>query len=1727
MKPKFQRSRLLALPLMITLAGAHAQAASSISLNFNSGAGTVTTAAKISGALPIAGNLWNNISGGSSSVGSLKDNTGTATTAGVTWAVSSIWQSASGGATATSENGNLTRGYLDDGGSGWSATITNNPYLLSNIYLIHGTDQTQGTAVMSAVSVNGTFYKGNGAGGTVLASGISDSWAAASFSTADTLIESTNYLKVLNQGAVALAGFSSSPGRSALAGLQIENAYTGTLAYWDISGTTAGAGGTTPSGNWADANWSTDPSGTVATGAWSAGNAAVFAAGADATGAYTVTLAETQSADAIWAQENAALTFTGGTLNLGSTGLLRADGTSSIVMASVLTGTDVKTSGVITLSNTNSYTGATGVSSGSLTVTGGSAIPNSSAVTLGGTLILGASETIGTLSGSGNITLAANTLTLGGATSTAYAGVISGSGGLAKQGAGTQGLSSQSTYTGGTTVNGGILDLTAGGGAAGSIRGTATVNTGGTLRLSTGDATGYAGGASSLSTINLSGGTLNVNTISNQTLGSATINMTAGSITGITGSNLDFFNGGSALNTLASATSSTISLPTLNLRQDNTVFNIADGDAANDLLISATIGNGAQGLHAMTKTGAGTMKLTALNIFTGNTTINAGVLDLTAGGLYASGYNGSAVVTVNTGGTLKLNSFGYSATASLGQLSAYGARRVLNGGTMEVTSGAESVGNNFNASTNGGVFRYHPADPASTLTLEGSPNSNIAIAGALILQADGTIVIGETIEGAGSLTKTGAQSLTLSGVSTYTGSTSINSGGLTISGSGQLGGGSYAGAITNAGTLAFNSEANQTLSGIISGAGPLSKSSAGRLTLSGVNTYTGTTSVSGGTLAVDGELAAASPVTVTAGGTLQGTGIVHGDITVADGGAVTGGNGTTGTLAVGSLTLDSAATISIGTLDNYTDVAALESYGNFTTIGGSGSITLNLPTATAVEGTYHLISSANTLPDTAAFVLGTAPALGSRQTGSLVIHGGFVDYAVSGINPSWTGALSGEWTSSALAWPKNWITNVGTDFMDGDVVTFDDTASGTTAITLDSTVAPASVFFANSSLDYSVSGTGSIAGATTTLIKSGPASLTLNTANTYGGGTVLDGGSLILGNAAALSDGPLALVNGSLGGTGTISGAVSGGALALNSAAGTITLSGVNTFTGATTIAAGTLAIGGAGQLGSGSYAAAITDNGSLAYNSSATQTLGGVISGSGSLVKNGAGTLTLAASESFAGAVQVDGGTLELSSPDYIRAFSPTTSITVNAGATLVINSVNVLQGQTTVFTPVTVNGGTITLNAYHNHFGPLTLNGGTINGIYAGGYDGQYSTIDYGVTVGGSATSTLTGTGASGYSVNSGNPFAVAATGDPSGNDLVVAAPLLGSSPLVKNGTGKMLLTAVNTLTGATMINEGTVETSGAGQLGSGTYAAAIAIANSATLAINSTANQTLAGVISGNGTLIKGNSGLLTLTGANTCTGNTVVNAGTLTLASGAQLAFAIGATSGTTNSISGAGTLVIDGNFAIDTTAAAALTSGTWTLENVASLSGAYGATFTVVGFVDAGSDKWTKTEGAKVWTFDEATGVLTLASSATFTSWMDSFTFAPGANTTPTGDPDGDGLSNAAEMVLGGNPASGMDAALAPTLERVTTDLGAGSVDYILFTFRRSNLSVAAAVSSNVQFGSDLSGWTTAVDGEAGVKILVDADFSFVPASPDTARVRVYIPRGTNTKLFARLDIAVP
>ena len=85
----------------------------------------------------------------------------------------------------------------------------------------------------------------------------------------------------------------------------------------------------------------------------------------------------------------------------------------------------------------------------------------------------------------------------------------------------------------------------------------------------------------------------------------------------------------------------------------------------------------------------------------------------------------------------------------------------------------------------------------------------------------------------------------------------------------------------------------------------------------------------------------------------------------------------------------------------------------------------------------------------------------------------------------------------------------------------------------------------------------------------------------------------------------------------------------IKSGTGTLFLQTTNTFSGSTTINAGTLKISGTGQLNSGVYAGTITDNGILDYASSASQTLSAAVTGTGGLTVDN-GSMTLSATEAY-----------------------------------------------------------------------------------------------------------------------------------------------------------------------------------------------------------------------------------------------------------------------------------------------------------------------------------------------------------------------------------------------------------------------------------------------------------------------------------------------------------------
>ena len=251
-------------------------------------------------------------------------------------------------------------------------------------------------------------------------------------------------------------------------------------------------------------------------------------------------------------------------------------------------------------------------------------------------------------------------------------GQIFGPQGIIKSGDGKLTLSAANIYGGSTTINGGTLAIAVGGTISESNA--IVINDTGTLRFDRNDTWGQATTDTSSSITVNAGGTMEsggkFNTIRDLNLNGGTVAMTGGvnatyPALALKGTVTVGGSQASQIN-IVSGTNNMISIGDGNLGA--TVFDVADAtsDASADLTVSTVLqNNGPVGGNSLTKTGAGTMELTATNTYTGSTTVSAGTLSL------ASSYthSGSGAYIVN-GGTLKIadgvNLGSHAMTISLG-----------------------------------------------------------------------------------------------------------------------------------------------------------------------------------------------------------------------------------------------------------------------------------------------------------------------------------------------------------------------------------------------------------------------------------------------------------------------------------------------------------------------------------------------------------------------------------------------------------------------------------------------------------------------------------------------------------------------------------------------------------------------------------------------------------------------------------------------------------------------------------------------------------------------------------------------------------------------------------------------------------------------------------------------------------------------------------------------------
>ena len=674
-----------------------------------------------------------------------------------------------------------------------------------------------------------------------------------------------------------------------------------------------------------------------------------------------------------------------------------------------------------------------------------------------------------------------------------------------------------------------------------------------------------------------------------------------------------------------------ISQATLNVGTNATV------NSENDFIV-AFAGSGAGGSYGILNIAAGGivnvatttkrwMQMNQWDTVPGTLNVNGGILNLNANtDLRFSTGNGSGTSAVNLNGGAIASWSGNQTGAGGGMVdlnqaggSSANNSFSLNGGTLtiaQVTANQASGIRVFNF--NGGTLK---ATVSTTTFMQNLSAANVQANGAIIDTAGNNITIAQDLSdggGGGGLTKLGNGALALTGNVGYTGPTRV------------LGG-----------TLSLN-----TATGLPSPGANLVVSNA---TLS--------LNASGGTAMSVNNVSVGSTLNLTLSPTANA---------INAAGNLSLGDNTTINLAYGTVTANPSA-------------AAISASGSLTK---GNNIVINISaTGLGTGGVIPLIVVGSGTVNTNGFALGTLPSgvkgvltnststeldLLVTSAGQLLSwHGANADNSV--LLTNWDIGTSSNWYDTGMNLTR-YLQYSGNTI--GDNVIFGDNGyayDGTNHVYLAGTVVPATVEFSSSS-PYILTGPGGIGGATSLVLTNMNNSVVLGTANSYTGGTVVGGGTLVIPNDNAL-------------------GAASGGV----------------------TLAGGTL------ELNAGvtsSRAVSVTANSGIGVVGGATAQWNGSITGAGGLTMTDNGTLTLAAVNSFTGPAVVDAGTLNLTG-------------TMTAGATTVGgasgNAVLNISGNLTS-SNLFIGNTSGAVGVVNQTAGTVTLSGGTGDFLNVGNMDASF---------------------------------------------------------------------------------------------------------------------------------------------------------------------------------------------------------------------------------------------------------------------------------------------------------------------------------------------------------------------------------------------------------------------
>ncbi len=640
--------------------------------------------------------------------------------------------------------------------------------------------------------------------------------------------------------------------------------------------------------------------------------------------------------------------------------------------------------------------------------------------------------------------------------------------------------------------------------------------------------------------------------------------------------------------------------------------------------------------------------------------------------------------------------------------------------------------------------------------------------------------------------------------------------------------------------------------GSLTGSMTLTKGGHGSLVLSGNHTYTGATVVSEGTLLVDGQLSG-SAVRVDSRGILGGSGIINQPVSVSEirSALAPGGVGQAGALQLaGGVTFANQSVVHFDLSSSPAgpkDLVAIT--GNLSNSGlNAVYLQINLLDGTLTPGaTYTLFTYTGSFSGnlTAFTVRGVdAYPCTLANTGSAITL--TVGSTRAANTVTWAGGNSSSWllaSSTGTGWLKNSAADV---FVSGDAVRFDDTGSANSTVTLSALRYPASTVV-DGSANYTFTGAGGIGGSGG-LTKSGSGVLTISTNNTYTGPTTITGGVV---SVASLADGGRPSP---LGASGNAS-----ANLVLNGGTLRLTSGSTSTFRGMTLGASG-----GTVDLPS----------------SSSLLSLSGVIAGSGSFTKTGPGRLLFSGVNTYTGGTVITGGTVVLTASR--EDYSPTSpiqyglgsgSVTLSGGATVVLSDTSggdFDYVDSRCFWPVVVPSGSS---------GRVDANGRmTFGGALTGAGDFTFFTpyVRTDVTGNWSAFAGKINVVTDG----DGGDFRIGNVAGLGNAWLDLAANVYAYSRV--SGTNTLAIGALSGAAGS-VLNAGTG--SGLGQNYPATWQ--IGARN---------LDTTFAGVISGTSAVTKIGAGALTLSGANTYTGNTTVTTGRLLLAGGSLAATRVTVSSG---------------------------------------------------------------------------------------------------------------------------------------------------------------------------------------------------------------------------------------